>query len=107
MHQAGKHKDVLVAAGRMIELQFTMLLDGTVEERGDAREDVVGPVLGHGPGQGRRRQPVLLLEVAPEEAVPGALQALRPEGPLHAPGGQPAGAGPPGIQRYSLNTNYF
>ena len=39
----------------------------------------------------RRRQPALLLEVAPEEAVPvpGAPQALRPEGPLHAPGGQP------------------
>lgn len=71
-----------------------MLFHDTVEERGDARDDVVGPVHGYGPGQGCRHEPLFLLKVASEESVLGAPEALGPQGPVHAP------RSPPGPLQY-------
>ena len=55
-----------------------MLLDGVVKERRDAREDIMWSVHGDGRSFGRRDETLVLPEVSPEEAVPGAPQALRP-----------------------------
>jgi hypothetical protein len=66
------------------EAHAAVLPDGAVDERRDTGGDVVAPQR-QGPGPGLPVGPAVLLEVAGEEAVRRAAEALRAQRPLEAP----------------------